>query len=114
MPRIMTRFLSAIAAAVLGLAVLAAPAQALDPENTLYLDLKQGRVEIEMRPDLAPNHVKRIKELVRRGFYDGNPFHRVIGGFMAQTGDVEHGDMEDGFDLRRAGTGGSDRPGNPA
>ena len=58
-----------------------------DPENTLYLDLKDGRVTIELRPDLAPKHVARIKELVRKGFYDGIVFHRVIGGFMAQTGD---------------------------
>jgi peptidylprolyl isomerase len=58
-----------------------------DPENTLYLDLPAGRVVIEMRPDLAPNHVRRIKELVRRGFYDGLVFHRVIAGFMAQGGD---------------------------
>lgn len=56
-------------------------------ENTLYMDLKYGRVVIEMRPDLAPKHVKRIKELVRQGFYDGVVFHRVIDGFMAQTGD---------------------------
>ena len=56
-------------------------------ENTLYLDLKDGRVTIALRPDLAPNHVARIKELVREGFYDGIVFHRVIGGFMAQTGD---------------------------
>ncbi|SMH60127.1 peptidylprolyl isomerase [Azospirillum agricola] len=62
-------------------------AKALDPENTLYLDLKDGRVVIEMRPDLAPNHVARIKELTRQGFYNGVVFHRVIDGFMAQTGD---------------------------
>jgi Peptidyl-prolyl cis-trans isomerase (rotamase) - cyclophilin family len=62
-------------------------AKALDPENTLYLDLKDGRVVIELRPDLAPNHVARIKELTRQGFYDGVVFHRVIDGFMAQTGD---------------------------
>ncbi len=61
-------------------------AQALDPENTLYMDLESGRVVIELRPDLAPNHVARIKELVREGFYDGTPFHRVIPGFMAQGG----------------------------
>ncbi|HER27113.1 MAG TPA: peptidylprolyl isomerase, partial [Rhodospirillales bacterium] len=59
----------------------------LDPENTLLMDLKDGQVVIAMRPDLAPNHVKRIKELVREKFYDGIVFHRVIGGFMAQTGD---------------------------
>jgi len=58
-----------------------------DLENTLYMDLKDGRVVIQMRPDLAPKHVKRIKELVRQGFYDGVVFHRVIDGFMAQTGD---------------------------
>ncbi len=59
----------------------------LDKENTLYLDLEAGRVVIAMRPDVAPNHVARIKELVRQGFYDGVIFHRVIPGFMAQTGD---------------------------
>ncbi len=63
------------------------PAMAADLENTLYLELPWGRVVIEMRPDLAPNHVARIKELVRKGFYDGTPFHRVIDGFMAQGGD---------------------------
>lgn len=58
-----------------------------DPENTLFLDLKYGRVIIEMMPRTAPRHVKRIKELVRQKFYDGHKFHRVIEGFMAQTGD---------------------------
>ncbi len=71
--------------------IIAAPAiataQDLDPENTLYLDLKDGRVTIKLRPDLAPNHVARIKKLAREGFYDGIIFHRVIDGFMAQTGD---------------------------
>src|SRR5438876_9076883 len=60
---------------------------AMDKENTLYIDLKDGRVVIEMRPDLAPNHVKQIKKLAREGKYDGVVFHRVIEGFMAQTGD---------------------------
>lgn len=60
-----------------------------DPENTLVLTLKDGKVLIEMHPDLAPNHVARIKELVRKGFYDGLKFHRVIDGFMAQTGDPQ-------------------------
>lgn len=59
----------------------------MDKENTLYLDLDYGRVVIEMLPEVAPNHVKRIKELTREGFYDGLKFHRVIDGFMAQTGD---------------------------
>lgn len=62
-------------------------AQGTDPENTLYLDLKDGRVVIQLRPDLAPKHVERIKKLAREGFYDGIIFHRVIDGFMAQTGD---------------------------
>jgi len=57
-----------------------------DPENTLIMDMTHGKVVIEMRPDLAPGHVSRIKELVREGFYDGVVFHRVIDGFMAQTG----------------------------
>lgn len=74
-----------------GAAVLAAPAlaqiPALDPENTLILALRTGEVTIRLRPDLAPNHVARIKELVRQKFYDGIVFHRVIAGFMAQTGD---------------------------
>ncbi len=72
-------------AATLPLSVSAAPA--LDPENTIYLDLPSGRVVIQMLPALAPRHVARIKELTRKGFYNGLPFHRVIPGFMAQTGD---------------------------
>lgn len=60
---------------------------AMDKENTLYMDLDYGRVVIEMLPEVAPNHVARIKELTRKGFYDGVKFHRVIPGFMAQTGD---------------------------
>jgi peptidylprolyl isomerase len=74
---------------VLALAIVAlgGTAMAADLENTLYLDVPDGRVVIAMRPDLAPNHVAQIKALARRGFYDGVPFHRVIDGFMAQTGD---------------------------
>ena len=60
-----------------------------DPENTLYLDLDYGRVVIRLRPDLAPKHVARVKELTRQGFYDGLTWHRVIDGFMAQTGDPD-------------------------
>ena len=71
------------------LAMTVSGAQAQDLENALYLDLKDGRVVIEMRADLAPKHVARIKELVRQGFYDGLVFHRVIDGFMAQTGDPD-------------------------
>ena len=68
-------------------AFLARQVGAVDLENTIYLELKDGRVTIEMRPDLAPKHVERVKELVRQQFYDGIVFHRVIEDFMAQTGD---------------------------
>ena len=76
-----------LATCLLFIAMKGAPAMAADPENTLHLELKDGTVVIEMYPDKAPNHVKRIKELVSEGFYDGIVFHRVIDGFMAQTGD---------------------------
>ena len=76
---------------------------AADLENTLYIDVPDGRVVIAMRPDLAPNHVAQIKALARRGFYDGVPFHRVIDGFMAQTGCP-----------KGTGTGGSKYPNIPA
>ena len=80
-----------------------------DPENTILMELKDGTVTIELLPDVAPKHVERMKELVRSGAYDNVAFHRVIDGFMAQTGDVQFGDSTDGqFDMRRAGTGGSD------
>ncbi len=88
------------------LAMAAAPdatAQQLDPENTLYMQLKDGRVTIQLRPDLAPQHVERIKLLTREGFYDGIVFHRVIDGFMAQTGDPTG-----------TGSGGSNYPDLPA
>ena len=84
----MQRLLSLFAALFLVLGAAAMnDAEAMDPENTLYMDTSQGRVVIELRPDLAPKHVARIKELTREGFYDGLIFHRVIGGFMAQGGD---------------------------
>ena len=86
MNRMIARIIGAAFAALLAGAV---SAQAAGPEDTLYLDLKDGRVVIEMRPDLAPKHVARIKELVRKGFYNGLTFHRVIPGFMAQTGDPQ-------------------------
>ena len=76
-----------IASSLLLSAAAPAFAQTADLENTLYIDLKQGRVEIKMLPDVAPGHVARIKKLAREGFYDGTPFHRVIEGFMAQGGD---------------------------
>ncbi|MFC5845060.1 peptidylprolyl isomerase [Aminobacter sp. NyZ550] len=76
----------------------------------MVITLKGGDVTIALRPDLAPKHVAQIKTLVREGAYDNVAFHRVIGGFMAQTGDVEFGDMKDGFDPNRAGMGGSKLP----
>ena len=78
-------------------------ADQLDPENTIYIDLKDGRVVARLRPDLAPQHVERVKQLVRQGFYDGTPFHRVIEGFMAQGGDPTG-----------SGSGGSNLPNLPA
>jgi peptidylprolyl isomerase len=74
-----------------------------DPQNTIYLETKDGRITIRLRPDLAPKHVAQIKALTKRGFYDGIVFHRVIPGFMAQTGDPTG-----------TGTGGSDLPNIPA
>jgi peptidylprolyl isomerase len=91
----MVRFLALATAFVLTVS-LGGPVSAADLENTLYLDAPKGRVVIELRPDLAPNTVARIKELTGSGFYDGLKFHRVIDGFMAQTGDP-----------RGDGTGGS-------
>ena len=77
----------------------------------MILKLKDGDVKIEMYPDIAPNHVKRIQELANSGQYDNVVFHRVIDGFMAQTGDVKFGNSSSkDFDLRRAGIGGSDLP----
>ncbi len=81
-----------------------------DPENTIIMTLKGGDVTIELLPKVAPAHVARMKELTRAGKYDNVAFHRVIDGFMAQTGDVANGNMEDNFNLGAAGTGGSDMP----
>lgn len=96
----MNRFMTWVAGALFAMTAAAngQPAD-LDPENTIYLDLEYGRVVIALRPDLAPGHVERFKTLTRQGFYDGLTFHRVIDGFMAQTGDP-NGD----------GTGGSEMP----
>jgi peptidylprolyl isomerase len=96
--------------AVLAALICAAPALAqslppgADPQNTLLIDTKYGRITIKLRPDLAPKHVERIKQLAREKYYDNVPFHRVIAGFMAQTGDGQRGD----------GTGGSKYPNLPA
>ena len=80
-------------------------------ENTMILKLKDGDVKIQLFPDVAPNHVKRITGLANSGKYDGVVFHRVIDGFMAQTGDVQFGNSSsENFNLSRAGMGGSDLP----
>jgi peptidylprolyl isomerase len=95
----LTRFLAVLALLLFASAPFSTVAQAQDPENTLYMDLPYGRVVIQLRPDLAPRHVERVKELTREGFYDGIVFHRVIDGFMAQSGDPTG-----------TGMGGSDKP----
>ncbi|MEJ2226703.1 MAG: peptidylprolyl isomerase [Alphaproteobacteria bacterium] len=97
----MKRFLLALSClAIFGMVATASTsAIAADKDNLVYLDLKGGRVTIELRPDIAPKHVARFKKLIKRGFYDGLKFHRVISGFMAQTGDPTG-----------TGTGGSDLP----
>ena len=85
--------------------------QTISEENIMILKLKDGDVKIELFEDVAPKHVKRIKDLANSGKYDNVVFHRVIDGFMAQTGDIKFGNsLSNDFDLRRAGTGGSDLP----
>jgi peptidylprolyl isomerase len=92
--------------AVLAALVFAAPAlaQTTDPQNTLLIDTTQGRIVVKLRNDIAPKHAERLKTLAREKFYDGVPFHRVIAGFMAQTGDGQFGN----------GTGNSKYPNLPA
>ena len=89
-------------------------AEIKDPENTILMELKSGTVTIALLPDVAPKHVERMKELARAGKYDNVAFHRVIDGFMAQTGDVQYANMENDYAPGRAGTGGSDLPDLPA
>jgi cyclophilin family peptidyl-prolyl cis-trans isomerase len=85
--------------------------QSIAQENIMILKLKDGDVKIELFEDIAPNHVKRIKELAEGGKYNNVVFHRVIDGFMAQTGDVKFGNSDSSdFDLKKAGMGGSDLP----
>lgn len=89
-------------------------AEIKDPENTIIIELKDGPVTVELLPDVAPKHVERMKALARAGAYDNVAFHRVIEGFMAQTGDVANANMEKDYNPGRAGTGGSDMPDLPA
>ena len=89
-------------------------AEIKDPENTIIIELTGGNVVIELLADVAPQHCDRMKELTRSGAYDNVCFHRVIDGFMAQTGDVANGNMEEGFNLGSAGTVGSELPNVPA
>ncbi|MFL9825379.1 peptidylprolyl isomerase [Rhodoplanes sp. SY1] len=101
----MIRLFAALAVLMLSVGAQAQPLPAgLDPQNTILLDTKDGRVVIKLRPDLAPQHAERIKLLTREKFYDNVPFHRVIDNFMAQTGDGQRGN----------GTGGSKYPDLPA
>jgi peptidylprolyl isomerase len=97
------RRLTGLAFVVFALVAMTRSAFALDPENTIYMELKDGRVVIELLPQVAPKTVERIKTLTRKGFYNGLTFHRVIDGFMAQTGDPTG-----------TGMGGSDLPDVPA
>lgn len=110
----LNKLASLAAAFMMSLAIGGGSANAAAPDDTLVLTLKNGDVTIALRPDLAPKHVEQIKALVREGAYDNVAFHRVIEGFMAQTGDVEYGDLEDGYQPSAVGTGGSERPNLPA
>ncbi len=89
-------------------------AEIKDPENTILMELRTGTVVIELLPDIAPKHAERMKALARAGAYDNVVFHRVIEGFMAQTGDVANGNTTKDYNPRRAGTGGSHLPDLPA
>ncbi|ESZ68518.1 peptidyl-prolyl cis-trans isomerase [Mesorhizobium sp. L103C119B0] len=97
-----------------GLVTASVSAFAAEPENTMVITLKNGDVTVALRPDLAPKHVAQIKKLVREGAYNDVAFHRVINGFMAQTGDVKFGNMKKGFSPEAVGTGGSDLADLPA
>ena len=101
--------IAAGAAMLLGLA-----GQAFAGPNEITIELKDGPVVIELLPDVAPKHAERIKELAASGAYDNVAFHRVIEGFMAQTGDVQYGNMAKDFQPQMAGMGGSDLPDLPA
>ena len=101
----MIRIFTVLAALICAAPAIAQPLPAgTDPQNTIVIDTTQGRIVVKLRPDLAPKHAERIKQLAREKYYDNVPFHRVIAGFMAQTGDGAN----------RNGTGGSKHPNLPA
>jgi len=101
----MIRIFTLLAALICAAPAIAQPLPAgTDPQNTIVIDTTQGRIVVKLRPDLAPKHAERIKQLAREKYYDNVPFHRVIAGFMAQTGDGAN----------RNGTGGSKHPNLPA
>jgi peptidyl-prolyl cis-trans isomerase A (cyclophilin A) len=106
-------FLKSIAAGAL-LLLAGFASQALADSNQITIKLKDGPVVIELLPKVAPKHVERIKQLAAKGAYDNVAFHRVIEGFMAQTGDVQYGNMAKGYKPDMAGMGGSDLPNLPA
>jgi len=100
---------------VISIFIIGKSIMAEENRDIIHMTLKDGKVVIETRPDLAPKHVAQIKQLINEGQYDGVVFHRVIDGFMAQTGDVEFGNSSnDKFNMSRAGTGGSNLPDIPA
>lgn len=105
---------SAFAAAAIVALSQGVSSMAFAADNTLVLHLKDGDVAIELEPNLAPKHVAQIEKLVKEGAYDGVAFHRVIPGFMAQTGDVKFGNVDKGYNGSHVGTGGSELPNIPA
>jgi peptidylprolyl isomerase len=105
---------SALVAASVAASIVAFSQGAAFAADTLNLQLKDGNVAIELNPSLAPKHVAQIEKLVKEGAYNGVAFHRVIPGFMAQTGDVKFGNMDKGFNASSVGTGGSELPNIPA
>lgn len=101
-------------AAVLFSLAVPASAQTTDAQNTLVIVTDKGEVRVALRPDLAPKHVEQLKSLAREGAFDGVVFHRVIEGFMAQTGDVQFGNSKHDYSPERVGTGNSTHPDLPA
>jgi cyclophilin family peptidyl-prolyl cis-trans isomerase len=107
------KFIHLAFAGLMALSALSGSALAAD-DNDITIQLKDGPVVIQLMPEVAPKHVAQIKKLVASGAYDNNAFHRVIDGFMAQTGDVKFGNMAKGYNAQQAGMGGSDLPNIPA